>query len=237
MSRISFSRFARRGFCVRAAGSPASPSSKGQRLRASSMTPALVLAIAASALSVGVIGPAQASAASRVTGYAAASRITGCFNYNGVAVSRLYALAEVYSFDSRQWKAVPGGALGLTNSNGCVAFNIAPGWQRTYMRISAIGYVPSWNLIVTGTTPSYGPADGRGWYLGNASMAGYRAPAPVRSGSLTGSWLDGMTGSSSGPSSAMRLASWIDRKLAASPRLRANVVVNTCRLNGRSVIC
>ena len=205
-------------------------------VRRASIKYLLVLAVAASALSVGVIAPTQASAASRITGYSAASSITGCFNYRGVAVTGLYALVQV-NYTDGTWRAVPGGGVGLTNSNGCIRFNIAAGWQRTFMKISAIGYVRPWNLIVTGTTPNYGPKDNGSWHLGNASMWGFRAPAATSYEFRTGDWLDAMLPPSPGPDPVKQLSLEIDRRVHADPRLQANVIVTYCFKSGRTYLC
>ncbi len=159
--------------------------SRRRRQRRTSSTCLIAFVLAAAVLLPSALAPGTASAA---------SRIRGCFQHSGQAVGGLYAIIEYWG--AGQWRPAPG-ALSTTNVNGCVAFNISPGWRGTHMKIDAIGYVESGGVIVAGKTPYYSPADNGRWYVGTAAMTGYAVPSSEDWSGGTGGWLDGMTGGSS----------------------------------------
>ena len=102
-------------------------SSRRPRQRETSSAYLIAFVLALGVVLPSVLTPASASAA---------SRIRGCFQHSGQAVGGLYAIIEYWG--AGEWRAAPG-ALSTTNVNGCVAFNISPGWRGTHMKIDAIG--------------------------------------------------------------------------------------------------
>ena len=173
------------------------------------------IAILAAVLACGL---ALASSAS------AASRITGCFSYNGTRYNGL-TTSILYKTTSGGWATLRG-SNGTTRGKGCATYNVNGQARSWYLRVRAVGMAPSRTGFFSGTTPSYGPSGNSTYNLGTARMGFYRLPTFVPrppSTSLTGTWIDQMAPSSAcgpGASPAMQVACYMDAN-----GMHGNVVV------------
>jgi hypothetical protein len=162
-------------------------------------------AIAATfALSAGTLAPQSASAA---TG------ISGCFAYKGVAYRNVSTQLE-YMTTTGDWAALDD-SISVTNSRGCYHYSVWGSWTRLNIRVVAAAAVPGWRGFFWGYSPYYAQTGNASYSIGTGalsflSLAGL--PAAPRSSSLTSSWLDGMTsGGECDTSSAMLVACYMDQ--------------------------
>jgi hypothetical protein len=163
----------------------------------------------------------------------AASRITGCFSYNGVRYNGL-STSILYKTTSGGW-AYLNGSNGVTRGYGCATYNINGRYRSWYLRMKAVAVASQWRGFFSGATPYYS-GSGNGIYrLGVARMRFYVLPAyvarpPVYSG-LTSSWLDQMNnpcGANASP--AMQVACFMD-----AHGMHGNVVVPPRQSDGDGV--
>lgn len=180
-----------------------------------------VLMTAGLASAAGVLLPAQASAA---------SRIRGCFVYNGVRYAGLSTSVE-YQTTANRWAYLKSSG-GHTLSDGCVAYNITGSYRRWHLRIKATAVVPQWRGFFLGSTPYYAPGDGSSYNLGQGVLrlwilppAAPTAPPAASYGNVdTSQWLNDMSGGGGGgscsSSTAMQVACYMDQH-----GMHGNVVV------------
>jgi hypothetical protein len=172
-----------------------------------------VVLIATAFVGVGVLSPASALGA---------RRISGCFAYNGVRYSGLSTNVE-YQTISGGWRYLSQSA-GHTLSDGCVAYNITGRYRNWHLRIKATAVVPQWRAVFIGSTPFYGRYGSGSYNLGQGRLslliipaAAPSAPTTAPGAINTNEWLNDMTGSpaanncSSSASPAMQVACYMDQ--------------------------
>lgn len=174
-----------------------------------------------------------AIAAVGATSASAASRITGCFSYNGVRYNGL-STSILYKTTSGGWAYLPS-SNGVSRGNGCATYNISGRYQNWYLRLRATAVAPQWRGFFSGSTPFYAGTGAGSYNLGTARMGFYTLPSyvarPPLSSSLTSGWLDQMNnpcGANASP--AMQVACYMD-----AHHMHGNVVVPPRQSDGDGV--
>ena len=178
-----------------------------KRLASGCATAAIVV------VSVGAFAPAQASAAKSVE---------SCFSYGGVRYQNL-STTLLYSQGGywHYWR----GTNWVTDSRGCVRYNISYAYREVRATIKAVGSVPEWRGMFVGYSPAASPRGRGSWNLGEGQLSFYYLPATVQTSSEwgvnTNEWLNEVSGSVNCSSSpAMQVACWMDQH-----GMHGNVVV------------
>lgn len=145
----------------------------------------------------------------------AASRITGCFYYNGAWWKGLSTAIE-YQTVSGGWNRLQGSNW-HTGSQGCATYHISGRYRQWHLREVAFGELkvgPNSLGMFLGVSRYYSPSGAGRANLGSGQLTLYTFPMPSDDDWAAGNWLNEMSGSGApncSSSGAMQVACWEDR--------------------------
>jgi hypothetical protein len=145
-------------------------------------------------------------------GASAANSLFACFTMGNQAIP--VSLAGLQA-TNRYGNWVNIDSVKLTQSNGCVNYNLYGTYTRYNLRVITAGVTPDGQGLVLGVSRFYAP----GAYGGRYNLGTWRATLVY--GGLTDSWINQMTNGGSNPSPAALVAAFSDR---LGPSLNGSVL-------------
>jgi hypothetical protein len=145
-------------------------------------------------------------------GASAANSLFACFTMGNQAIP--VSLAGLQA-TNRYGNWVNIDSVKLTQSNGCVNYNLYGTYTRYNLRVITAGVTPDGQGLVLGVSRFYAP----GAYGGRYNLGTWRATLVY--GGLTDSWINEMTNGGSNPSPAALVAAFSDR---LGPSLNGSVL-------------